>query len=70
MLDGEGGHCVYGRLVPARRAHGEALLPIGLATRVQLRRAVAADTVLTLEDVALDPSPVAMRLRAELRPAA
>ncbi len=70
VLDGEGGHCVYGRLVPARRAYAEQLLPIGLATRVRLRRAVAADTLLTLDDVELDPSPVAMGLRAELRPAA
>ena len=70
VLDGEGGHCVYGRLVPARRAFSDGLLPIGLATRVRLRRPVAADALLTLEDVDLDPAPVAMRLRAELRPAA
>ena len=69
LLDGEGGHCVYGRLVPAARAHGDGLLPIGLATRVRLRRPVAADALLTLADVELDPAPVAMRLRAELRPA-
>jgi predicted homoserine dehydrogenase-like protein len=70
LLDGEGGHCVYGRLVPASRAFAGGLLPIGLATRVRLLRSVAADTLLTVEDVELDPTPVAMRLRAELRPAA
>ena len=70
VLDGEGGHCVYGRLVPARRAFSDGLLPIGLATRVRLRRPVAIDALLTVEDVDLDPAPVAMRLRAELRPAA
>lgn len=69
LLDGEGGHCVYGRLVPAARAHGDGLLPIGLATRVRLRRPLAADALLTLADVELDPAPVAVRLRAELRPA-
>ena len=42
-LDGEGGYCVYGRLVPARRAFAERLLPIGLAARIRLRRPVGAD---------------------------
>jgi predicted homoserine dehydrogenase-like protein len=70
VLDGEGGYCVYGRLVPARRAFADRLLPIGLASGVRLCRPVPADTLLTLDQVELDPSPVAWRLRAELRPAA
>ena len=68
MLDGEGGYCVYGRLVPARRAHAERLLPIGFAQRVRLRRPVAADQLLALADVELDLDHPAARLRAELRP--
>ena len=70
MLDGEGGHCVYGRLVPAERAFTERLLPIGLAQRVRLRRAVPQDALLTAADVELDHGHAAMALRAELRPAA
>ncbi len=70
VLDGEGGHCVYGRLVPAERAFAEQLLPIGLAQRVRLRRAVPQDALLTADDVELDDGHAAMALRAELRPAA
>lgn len=70
MLDGEGGHCVYGRLVPSRRAAAEALLPIGLASGVRLRRPVATDALLTLADVEIDPTLPALALRAELRPGA
>jgi predicted homoserine dehydrogenase-like protein len=70
ILDGEGGECVYGRLVPAKRAFSERLLPIGLAHRVRLRRAVPQDALLTQADVELDPGHPAMALRAELRPAA
>ena len=32
MLDGEGGHTVWGKLVPAERSVAEGALPIGLAT--------------------------------------
>jgi predicted homoserine dehydrogenase-like protein len=70
MLDGEGGHCVYGRLVQASRAQTEGLLPIGLATGVRLRRPVAPDALLTLADVDLDPQSPVLALRAEMRPAA
>ncbi|MGD9508594.1 MAG: NAD(P)H-dependent oxidoreductase [Geminicoccaceae bacterium] len=70
MLDGEGGHCVYGRLVPAARAASDRLLPIGLASGVRLRRPVAEDALLTLADVEIDPEAPALGLRAELRPAA
>jgi predicted homoserine dehydrogenase-like protein len=72
VLDGEGGHCVYGRLVPARRASERRLLPIGLAARARLRRPAPADAFLSLDDVHLDPAApaAAMALRAGLRPAA
>lgn len=70
LLDGEGGYCVYGRLVSARRARAEGLLPIGLASHVRLRRPVARNTLLTLADVDLDPALPALRLRAAMEPAA
>ena len=70
ILDGEGGYCVYGRLVPAARAFAERLLPIGLAARVRLLRPVPAGAVLTQDDVALEEDSVARLLRAEQRPAA
>ena len=70
ILDGEGGYCVYGGLVPAARAFAERLLPIGLAARVRLLRPVPAGGVLTLDDVALEEDSVARLLRDEQRPAA
>jgi predicted homoserine dehydrogenase-like protein len=56
--------------VSARRAFAERLLPIGLATRIRLRRPVAADALLTLDDVELEETSTALALRAELRPSA
>ena len=69
-LDGEGGHCVYGRLVRAARAAADRLLPIGLANGVRLRRPVAMDAQLSLDDVEIDPTLTALALRAGLQPAA
>lgn len=70
VLDGEGGFCVYGKLVPAARSHADALLPIGLASRVRLRRPVPADRPLTLADVEPGEDGPAIALRRELVPAA
>ena len=65
-LDGEGGHTVYGRAVPAATSADEGLLPIGFAQHVQLKRAVPADQMLTLDDVELDRGTLAFELRAEI----
>ncbi|HEX8373688.1 MAG TPA: Gfo/Idh/MocA family oxidoreductase [Geminicoccaceae bacterium] len=72
ILDGEGGWRVWGRLVPAARSRAERLLPIGLASRVRLARAVERGALLTLDDVAPptggagEEGGVAHRLRREL----
>ena len=42
MLDGEGGYCVYAKLIPAARSLKLGALPIGLAHHVKLVRNVAA----------------------------
>ncbi len=68
ILDGEGGYCVWGRLVPAARAAEEGLLPIGLAHGVRLLRPVREGALLTFEDVETPPASEAVRLRAELEP--
>lgn len=65
-LDGEGGFTVYGKLLPAETAAREGTLPIGLAHGVRLKRAVAADRPLTLDDVDLDRSTLAWELRREI----
>ena len=66
MLDGEGGHTVWGKLQPAMRSVAGQMLPIGLAHRVRVIRPVAAGAVLTRSDVEQDSGqgPV-QSLRAE-----
>jgi|GEM_PF-11517 len=65
ILDGEGGYCVYGTLMPAARAIALGALPIGLAHRVRLRQAVPAGQVVRWEDVDLEETP-AVRFRREM----
>jgi predicted homoserine dehydrogenase-like protein len=65
MLDGEGGYTVYGRLMPAADSIRSSALPIGLAHRVKLTRAVAADQIVTWNDVAA-PDSEAVRVRREM----
>jgi predicted homoserine dehydrogenase-like protein len=66
MLDGEGGYCVYAKLVPAARSLELGALPIGLAHRVKLVRDVAAGDFVTAADVALDENAQAVRIRREI----
>ena len=65
-LDGEGGHTVWGRLMPAADSLHMDALPIGLAADVVLRRDVAAGAVLRKGDVALDAAAPAVILRREM----
>jgi predicted homoserine dehydrogenase-like protein len=66
MLDGEGGYCVYAKLVPAARSLKLGALPIGLAHHVKLVRNVAAGEFVTAADVALDDNSQAVRIRREM----
>jgi predicted homoserine dehydrogenase-like protein len=63
MLDGEGGHCVWGRLAPAHLSLATGALPIGLAHGVRLRRAVTAGETVRWEDVEVDESRAAVQAR-------
>ena len=65
-LDGEGGYCVYAKLVPAARSLKLGALPIGLAHHVKLVRSVAAGEFVTAADVALDDNSQAVRIRREM----
>ena len=62
-LDGEGGRCAWGKLVPAARSVEMRALPIGLAHGVRLRRAVAHGAVITRDDVEAPPDTAATRAR-------
>jgi predicted homoserine dehydrogenase-like protein len=54
MLDGEGGFCVYGKLIPAQKSLQMQGLPIGLAQNIKLKRAIKAGESLTYHDVEID----------------
>ncbi|WP_404421640.1 NAD(P)H-dependent oxidoreductase [Thalassospira australica] len=65
-LDGEGGYTVYGKLMPARMSKANNALPIGLAHHLTLKNKIAADQVVTWDDVDFDLSDPAIRFRKEM----
>jgi predicted homoserine dehydrogenase-like protein len=72
MLDGEGGYCVWGKLLPASTSvalNGEGGLPLGLAHDVKVVRPVKKGQSLTWADVAMDTSTRAFALRREMEAA-
>ena len=66
MLDGEGGYTVFGKLFPAKRSLALGSLPLGLAHHLKLVRPVRKDQSLTWDDVQIDPSLPAYRVRREM----
>jgi predicted homoserine dehydrogenase-like protein len=66
MLDGEGGYTVWGKLLPADISRRIGGLPLGLAHNVKLVRPVKQGQNLTWNDVAIDTSTPAYRLRKEM----
>jgi predicted homoserine dehydrogenase-like protein len=66
VLDGEGGHRVYGRLLPAARSLALGALPLGLAHGVRLVRPVARGEAVRWDDVEIDESSLAVRARRAL----
>ncbi|RVU36391.1 flagellar biosynthesis protein FlgA [Hwanghaeella grinnelliae] len=66
MLDGEGGFCVYGKLMPAAASLALGGLPIGLAHGFKLKNKVAKGTPLTWNDVEADESMEAVQIRREM----
>ncbi len=66
VLDGEGGACVWGKLLPARASLEMGGLPIGLASRVPLRRDIRKGRCVTWNNVVIDESDAAYRYRREM----
>ncbi len=62
-LDGEGGACVWGKLMPATDSLRIGGLPIGLANRVPLIRDVKAGQPVTWDDVRIDTTDAAYQYR-------
>ena len=63
VLDGEGGSCVWGKLMPARVSLAIGGLPIGLANHVPLRHDVPLGQSVTWADVRVDKTDEAYRYR-------
>jgi predicted homoserine dehydrogenase-like protein len=66
MLDGEGGYTVYGRLMPASDSLRIGGLPLGLAHKMKLKRALAEGAPVRWEDVEYDATNDAVRFRREM----
>ena len=69
VLDGEGGYCVWGKQVPARRSLDEGLLPLGLAQNVTLLHDIPAGACVRWADVQADPADPIIRFRREMEAA-
>lgn len=67
VLDGEGGYTVAGQLRPAEVSLKERMLPLGLTGNLTLKRNVATDAVLTYDDVKMDETLTAVKLRRSLK---
>jgi predicted homoserine dehydrogenase-like protein len=69
MLDGEGGACVWGKLMTAADSLRCGGLPIGLANRVPLVRDVKQGQPVTWDDVRIDTADEAYRYRRAMEAA-
>lgn len=65
-LDGEGGYTVFGKLAPAETSLSLNALPLGLAHGAKLVRDVPQDATVSWDDVELDETQFAVRIRREL----
>ena len=66
VLDGEGGSCVWGKLLPARTSLEIGGLPIGLANGVPLTCDVHSGQSVTWADVRIDENDATYRYRHEM----
>ena len=62
-LDGEGGFTVWGKLHSANDSLARGALPIGLASGVTLKRDIKANESIAMQDVTLDETDEAVRMR-------
>ncbi|MBT7977884.1 MAG: flagellar biosynthesis protein FlgA [Rhodospirillaceae bacterium] len=69
VLDGEGGHMVWGKQVSATKSLAMSGLPLGLAGDVPLTRDIAMGELLTWEDAVIDDTDPAVIIRREMEAA-
>lgn len=65
-LDGEGGFTVFGKLAPAEISLDRNALPLGLAHGATLVRDIAKDETISWDDVRVDESQFAVKIRRQL----
>lgn len=66
ILDGEGGYTVWGKLLPAQKSVAMGGLPLGLAHDIKVIRPIKKGQSLSWDDVAVDTSTHAYKIRQEL----
>ena len=66
LLDGEGGYTVWGKLLPATTSKKMGGLPLGLAHGVKVVRPVAKGQSISWDDVAMDTTTHAYKIRREM----
>ncbi|MGY0398461.1 MAG: NAD(P)H-dependent oxidoreductase [Ostreibacterium sp.] len=66
LLDGEGGYTVFGKLVPAATSLAQSNLPLGVAHHLKVIRPVKKDQLLTWDDVLVDETLPAVKIRREI----
>ncbi len=66
VLDGEGGYCVFGRLVRAETSMRGRYFPVGLSAGAKIVRAIDKGSFLTYDDVTIDKSLLSYKLRMSM----
>lgn len=66
LLDGEGGHCVFGRQMPSEKSLSARTVPLGLSAGMRLVRNVASGQMLCRDDVDIGTADEATLARDEM----
>jgi predicted homoserine dehydrogenase-like protein len=66
ILDGEGGYCVYGKLIPAKQSLSMGALPIGLAHNVKLKNKIEKDQIVRWIDIEYDETDFVVNFRRKM----
>ncbi len=66
VLDGEGGHMVWGKQIPADKSLALGGLPLGLASQAPLTQDVPAGKILNWDNASIDNEDEAVIIRREM----
>lgn len=66
VLDGEGGYCVFGKLIPAKQSIEMGYLPIGLAHNVKLRNRIEKGQAVHWTDIEYDETDFIVDFRRKM----